>query len=95
MWPGDCSPTLAEGAAHLGAWVPFEQLPDLLRRFTGTQVAASTIQRVTETAGAAAVALQTQAVERLEREVPPPPAGPAALQLSVDGAMVPLRGKGE
>src|SRR5205814_9274405 len=34
-------------------------------------------------------------VERLERELPPPPTGPAVLQLSVDGAMVPLRGKGE
>lgn len=95
LWPGGCSPTLADAAAHLGAWVPFERLPDLLRRLTGTLVPASTIQRITETAGAAAEALQTQAVERLERETPLPPAGPATLQLSIDGVMVPLRGKGE
>ena len=95
MWPGECSPTLAEGAAHLGTWVPFERLPDLLRQFTGTRLSASTIQRVTEAAGAAAVAVQEAAVARLERDLPAPPAGPAGRQVSVDGAMVPLRGTGE
>ena len=95
MWPGECSPTLVEGAVHLGTWVPFERLPDLLRQFTGTRLSASTIQRVTEAAGAAAVAVQDEAVVRLERALPAPPAGPAVLQVSVDGAMVPLRGKGE
>jgi hypothetical protein len=95
LWPGACSPSLAEGAARLGTWVPFERLPDLLRQFTGTQLSASTIQRVTEAAGVAAVAVHDQALARLEREVPAPPVAPAVLQVSVDGAMVPLRGKGE
>ena len=44
----------------------------------------------TEAAGAAYVALQTAAVERLEHSDDVPPAGPAVLQASVDGAMVPL-----
>jgi hypothetical protein len=95
LWPGACSPSLAEGATRLGAWVPFERVPELLRLFTGTRLSASTLQRVTEAAGAAAVAVQTAAVERLERDLPAPAAGPAVLQMSVDGAMVPLRGKGE
>ncbi len=95
LWPGDCAPSLAEGATRLGTWVPFERLPEMLHRFTGTRLSASTIQRVTEMAGAAAEALQTAAVERLERDLPAPPAGPAVQQASVDGAMVPLRGKGE
>jgi len=95
LWPGDCAPSLAEGATRLGTWVPFERLPDLLALFTGTRLSASTIQRITEEAGVAAVAVQTVAVERLERHLPAPPTGPAVLQVSVDGAMVPLRGKGE
>lgn len=36
------------------------------------------------------MALQTAEVERLERELPAAPQGPDVLQLSVDGAMVPL-----
>ena len=95
LWPGECSPSLAEGATRLGTWVPFERLPAMLDRFTGTPLSASTIQRVTEAAGAAAVAVQTQVVARLERDLSAPPAGPAVLQVSVDGAMVPLRGQGE
>lgn len=75
--------------------MPFERLPEVLALFTGTRLSASTIQRITEAAGAAAVAGQTAAVERLERDLPAPPGGPAVLQVSVDGAMVPLRGKGE
>jgi hypothetical protein len=84
-----------EGAVRLGTWVPFERLPGLLGFFTGASVAASTIQRLTEAAGAAYEAVQTAEVARLERACPAPPAGPAVQQVSVDGAMVPLRGKGE
>jgi hypothetical protein len=84
-----------EGAVRLGAWVPFERLPDLLRWFTGADLGATTIRRLTETAGAAYVAVQTADVARLERECPAPPAGPPVQQVSVDGAMVPLRGAGE
>lgn len=78
-----------------GAWLPFPQLPALVRLFTGTPLSESTLQRVTEAAGAAAVAVQTAAVARLERALPAPPEGSAVLQVSVEGAMVPLRGKGE
>ncbi len=49
-------------------------------------------QQHTEAAGTAYVAVQTAEVERLERETPVPPAGPAKQCLSADGAMVPLVG---
>ncbi len=87
LWPGAFSPTLVQGAVRLGTWVPFERLPELLRHFTGAQLSASTIQRLTETAGAAYEAVQTAEVVRLERDCPTPPAGPAVQQLSVDGAI--------
>jgi hypothetical protein len=95
LWPGAFGPSLVEGAVRLGTWVPFERLPELLGFFTGASLSASTIQRLTEAAGAAYEAVQTAEVARLERECPAPPAGPAVQQVSVDGAMVPLRGKGE
>ena len=46
---------------RLGTWVPFERLPEVLRLFTGAWLSASTIQRLTETAGAAYEAVQTAA----------------------------------
>jgi hypothetical protein len=95
LWPGDFAPSLVESAVRLATWVPFPHLPQLLQGFSGTLVSEPTIRRATERAGAAAEAVQTAAVERLERELPAPPAGPTVQQVSVDGAMVPLRGKGE
>ena len=53
----------------------------------------SAAARLTEAAGAAYVAEQAAAVERLERQPTPEPAGPGLLQLSADGAMISLVGK--
>jgi len=72
--------------------MPFGRVPAELRFFTQTSVSAETARRLTEGAGAALVAVQTDAVEHLERDLPEPPAGPAVQQLSADGAMVPLVG---
>ena len=49
-------------------------------------------RRRTEEAGAAYEAVQGQEVERLERELPPPPQGADKIQVSADGAMIPLVG---
>lgn len=68
----------------------FDRAASLLEHFTGVRVAKATERRRTEEAGAALVALQAAEVERLERETPGGPAGPELLQVSVDGAMVPL-----
>jgi len=75
---------------RLGTWMPFGRVPAELLFFTQTSVSAETARRATEGAGAALVAVQTGAVEQLERDLPEPPAGPAVQQLSADGAMVPL-----
>jgi hypothetical protein len=72
--------------------MPFEKAARLLEAFTRTAVSEDYVQEHTEAAGAAQVALQTEAVEQLERETPPAPAGPAKLYVSADGAFVPLVG---
>jgi hypothetical protein len=59
----------------------------------GVLASEATAGRLTEAAGAAYVAEQTAAVERLERRPAPEPAGPGLLQLSADGAMSSLVGK--
>ncbi len=90
--PGMLSPWLAQCAVRLGAEVPFAVAADLLELLTGTRVSPSTIQRLTEAAGAACIQLETAVVAQLERGVPVPPSDEAAgmLQVSVDGVMVPL-----
>ena len=92
--PGALTPSLQESAVRLGAWVPFPQATPLLAHFTHTEVSEPTLRRKTEQAGAAYVAVQTAEVAALERDAPVPPPGPPLQQVSVDGAMVPLVGKG-
>jgi hypothetical protein len=77
---------------HLGTWMPFERATKELQHFRGVHVSRPTAERLTETAGAAYVTWQTAEVERIEKELPSPPAGPERQFLSVDGAMVPLMG---
>ena len=92
LLPGSLTPSLQESVVRLGTWMPFGRAVTELAYFTGTGVSRPTVERITESAGAAYVQFQTQAVERLERETPLPPAGPAKQFLSVDGANVPLVG---
>lgn len=72
--------------------MPFAQAAEHLAFFWGVRISEATARRQAEVAGAAYVAIQSAEVERLEREAPPPPAGPAVQQVSADGAMVPLVG---
>ena len=95
LLPGAFAPSLVADAVRLGTWVPFNRIPALLHGFVGTLLSEPTVRRLTEAAGAAYVDVQTAVVERLEQSQEAPPAGPAVLQVRVDGAMVPLRGKGE
>lgn len=89
--PGTLTPTLAESVTRLGTEVPsFERAARLLAHFTGVPLDAATVRRRTEAAGAAYVAVQAATVEQLERDLPPAPAEPELLQVSVDGAHVPL-----
>jgi len=92
LGPGALAPRLVEGLALLGTVASFERAPALLAFFTGVTVGEETARRVTEAAGAARVALETAEADRLARELPASPAGPAVQQVSLDGAMVPLVG---
>jgi hypothetical protein len=93
LLPGALTPSLVESAVRVGTEIAsFERAADLLAYFTGVRVDEATVRRWTETAGAVLVAVETAEQERLERELPASPAGPAVLQGSVDGAHVPLVG---
>ncbi|MGI8406558.1 MAG: hypothetical protein ACR2OE_17645 [Thermomicrobiales bacterium] len=85
------TPWLLDSIVLLGTQLSFGRLPALLAHFTGVRVSAETVRRLTEAAGALVVAHETAVVCELEHTLPEPPAGPPLQQLSVDGAMVPLR----
>ncbi len=87
--PGQLTPTLQESLVRLSTWMPFARAATELGFFAHVHVAVATARRVTEAAGAAYVAVQTEAVERLERDLSLAPDGPAVQLLSGDGAMVP------
>lgn len=72
--------------------MPFAQAASDLAFFWNADLDETTVRRYTQAAGAAYVAEQTTERERLERERPSVPDGPAVQYLSADGAMVPLVG---
>lgn len=86
------TPQLMAGIVRLGTQLPFARVPPLMAHFTGITVSTATVRRLTEAAGAMQVEVETEAVERIERDLPAPPTGPTIQQLSVDGAFVPLVG---
>jgi hypothetical protein len=89
---GELSATLAEGVVRLGTRMPFEQAATELAFFWHVELEETTVRRYTQAAGAAYVADQLAELDRLERERPAAPTGPAVHYLSADGAMVPLVG---
>jgi hypothetical protein len=72
--------------------MPFERALESLADMLRVHVSEATARRQTENWGAAYVGIQEEEVERIEQELPPAPAGPEKMLLSVDGAMVPLVG---
>jgi hypothetical protein len=92
LLPGRFSPRLQQIVTLLGTLVPFGQVPALLELVRGVAISRASVRRVTEIAGAALVAVEEAAAERVRIDLPPPPAGPLRQQVSVDGAMVPVVG---
>lgn len=84
------SPFVHQSIVRLGTWLPFERVPAVLGHFTRVPVSAETARRLTERAGSALAAAETAAVVRLEAANCLPAAPPERVQVSVDGAMVPL-----
>jgi hypothetical protein len=70
--------------------MPFERASELLADMQGIRVSPTMSRRSSEAAGAAYVEMQTAEVARLEKDSPPAPKGAEKMQMSADGAMVPL-----
>ncbi len=90
LLPGSLTPSLVEDLVRLGSWMPFAEGAKQIRHFRKVALSEATVRRATEKSGEAYLELQTAQVERLEKEMPEAPQGPALQQMSVDGAMVPL-----
>jgi hypothetical protein len=84
------TPTLAESATRLGAWMPFAQAASQLEHFVHTRPSEATLTRLTERAGAAYEAVQQEQLAQALADPGPLVAGPPLAQVSVDGAFVPL-----
>jgi len=73
--------------------MPFERALESLADMLRVHISEATARRQTENWGATYVSVQEEEVKRIEQELPPAPAGPEKMLLSVDGAFVPLVGK--
>ena len=90
---GELTPRLQEGLVRLSTHIPsFAKAAKEFAFFTQVALDRTTAARLSEAAGATAVALQTAEAERILRTHPPAPEGAEQLLFSVDGAMVPLVG---
>lgn len=106
LLPGTWSPALHEALTRLGARLPFEVAAQEFTAFTKVPLSETTVRRLTLEAGAAYVQVQAREVERLERAAETPSwerprsealeqdRHAALVQMSVDGAFVPLVGGG-
>jgi hypothetical protein len=89
--PGKLTPREHERLVRLAGWIPsFEKAVELFGDFLGIEVGKITSQRYTEEAGTAYEQIQKEEVEFLERHMPPACQGAEKMQISADGAMVPL-----
>ena len=91
LLPGALTPPLQAHLSRLGCRLSFAEAASELWHLKGVRVAAATARRHTEADGAIYAALEETAAARVVAEAPRPPQGPAVQQVSVDGAMVPLR----
>jgi len=90
--PGKLSPGMQRAVTWLGASIPFGQVPAIVEMLVGVKPTVATVRRCTERAGAALVAIEEARVRELEQITPDDPAGASLQQISVDGAMVAIRG---
>jgi hypothetical protein len=88
--PGVLTPQGHECLVRLSGWMPFAKAAEMLEDFMGIQVSRSVSQRYTEAAGSAYEQMQVEEVERIEKEMPVAQQGADKIQISADGAMVPL-----
>jgi hypothetical protein len=92
LLPGQYSPTIQAMLVRLSAWMPFAQAAAFLRDFAHVTVSEGTAQRRSTAAGTTAVVQQTLAAQQILDTLPLVPVPAAPMQVSIDGAMVPLVG---
>ena len=90
LLPGELTPQGHERLVRLAGWIPFEKAAELYEEFTGILVSPIVSRNYTEQAGAVYEQLQNEEVEYLEQKMPAATAGAEKMQISADGAMVPL-----
>ena len=90
LLPGRLTPRGQEELVRLSSWMPFERAAELLADMQGSWVSPCASRRKSEAAGAAYTEMQKEEVEQLEKNMPAAPAGAEKMQMSADGAMVPL-----
>jgi len=90
LLPGGLTPHGHESLIRLSGWVPFERSVELYADMTGIVVSDSMSRRYTLAARGAYEKLQNEEADYLEKVKPAAPQRAEKLQISVDGAMVPL-----
>jgi hypothetical protein len=91
LLPGQLTPRLHEGLVRLSTLIPsFAKASSEFAFWSQIDIHRTTASRMTQAAGATAVALQTAEAEQLLHTQALPPSAPEQLVFSVDGAMVPL-----
>jgi hypothetical protein len=90
LLPGKLTPKGHERLVRLSSWMPFGRAVEMFEEFTGIKISKIVSQRSTEKAGAIYTEMQQEEVEWLQKKVPRATVHPEKLQVSADGAMVPL-----
>lgn len=90
LLPGKLTPYGHERLVKLSSYVPFEKAVELFGDFMGIEVSKDVGQRYTEEAGAVYEEMQREEMEEIEKKRPRATARPERIQVSADGAMVPL-----
>ena len=90
LLPGKLTPKGYEQLVRVSSWMPFGRSVEMFREFTGIKVSKIVSQRDTKKAGAIYEAIQKEEVEWLQKKMPRASVSPDRLQVSADGAMIPL-----
>ncbi len=89
---GSLTPSLHSKLVRLSSYVAFGIAVNLLQDFTQVSLSRETARRLTERAGSFYVEHQSEQVSQIEQELPAAGVAAARQVISLDGAMVPLRG---
>lgn len=90
LLPGKLTAYGHERLVKLSSYVPFEKAAELFEDFMGIKVSKDVGQRYTEAAGALYAEMQREEMEEIQKKRPRATARPERIQVSADGAMVPL-----